>query len=52
MAKTATNRSKFMIAGPLPVEAIILAVKTSTRKTMKNYEALDGGFCDAGSHRT
>jgi hypothetical protein len=37
IANTATNKSKFIMAGPLPVELIILATRTITKKTMRNY---------------
>jgi len=36
--KTATKRSKLIIAGPLPVEATILATRTMARKAVTNWK--------------
>jgi len=37
MPKSDANRSKLIMAGPLPLEAIMLATRHIVKKTMKNY---------------
>lgn len=37
IVKTAAKRSKLIMAGPFPVEAIIFATKTMARKAVTNY---------------